>query len=210
MRFLPLSDAPRARPAMTPDLTASPNNDASPARRRVALAALLGLAAAASSAQAQMGPGGGGGGPGGGGPGGGGGSKPDKKDDHARNADPRDLVAAFARRLREGAPDVAITPAQAPLWRDFVGSLTEVGQHNERRLQRILFHSASRFSAASPLRSYLDGEVDEGESRQQALAELKVAYDKLDAALDERQRAALANLFVVVRGEVQAPPGGER
>jgi hypothetical protein len=214
MRFLPLSDAPRAPHAMTPDLTAAPNTDASPARRRLALAALLGLAAAAGSAQAQMGPGGGGGGPGGGGPGGGGpgggGSKPDKKDDHARNAEPRDLVAAFARRLREGAPDVAITPAQATLWRDFVGSMTEVGQHNERRLQRILFHSASRFSAASPLRSYLDGEVDEGESRQQALAELKVAYDKLDAALDERQRAALANLFVVVRGEVQAPPGGDR
>ena len=186
---------------------------APPAPRRVALAALLGLAAA-GSARAQMGgPGGGGGGPGGGGPGGGGpggnrSEKPAKDDRKNEPGVPRDLVAAFAARLREGVPELAVAPAQREAWRGFVDGLAEVGQHNERRLQRILFHSARSFSAVAPLRGYLDAEIDEGEGRQQALAELKVAYDKLDALLDERQRSVLSNVFVTVRGEVQAAPGG--
>lgn len=193
-----------------PDLPSSPTPEAAAAqagRRRAALAALFGLAAVGGPAMAQSG-----------GPGGGHGTRgqqqdgprPDKdKDAHGRdNAPPRDLVAAFAMRLREGLPDLALTASQQASWRDFVASLHEVGEHNERRLQRILFRSASSVSAIAPLKSYIAAEVDEGEGRQEALAELKVAYDKLDAQLDERQRGLLTNQFVATRGELQA--GRER
>ena len=191
-----------------PSSTPTDQTPARAARRRAGLAALLGLAAVGGPALAQMGGGGGGGGRGmrgqqQDGP------RPDKdaKDGHD-NAPPRDLVAAFARRLREGVPDLALTPPQQRGWGDFVASLHEVGEHNERRLQRILFRSASSISAVSPLKSYISAEVDEGEGRQEALAELKVAFDRLDSQLDERQRALLANLFVATRSELQA--GRER
>ena len=200
------------RPAVNPaDPSASPNPDATPApagRRRATFAALLGLAAVAGPALAQMGGGGGGGGGGHGmrgqqpdGP------RPDKdaKDAHGpANSPPRDLVSAYAMRLREGVPELALAPPQQNGFRDFVASLTEVGQHNERRMQRILWRSAATVSAVAPLKSYIAAEVDEGEGRQEALAELKVAYDKLDSQLDERQRAVLTNLFIATRSELQA------
>ena len=174
-------------------------------RRRATLGALFGLAALADQAQAQMG--------GGGGRGMRGqqqqeGARPDKeaKDSHSPDATPpRDLVAAFATRLREGVPELALGPSQQPLFRDFVGSLAEVGQHNERRMQRILWRSTSSVSAVAPLKSYIAAEVDEGEGRQEALADLKAAYDRLDAQLDERQRGVLVGLFVATRSELQAP-----
>ena len=192
-------DSPEASPPPRPTPAAA-------ARRRVALAALFGLAAVGGAARAQMGPGGGGGrgmhgqqadGP-----------RPDKdKDAHSPDAaPPRDLVAAFARRVREGVPELALAPPQREPWRDFVASLDEVGRHNERRLQRILFRSAGAFSAAAPLKTWIAAEVDEGEGRQEALAELKVNHDKLDGLLDERQRGVLANLFVATRSELQAAP----
>ena len=55
------------------------------------------------------------------------------------------------------------------------------------------------------MKTYIVAEVDEGEGRQEALTELKLAYDRLDAQLDERQRGVLANLFVATRSELQAP-----
>ena len=192
------------RPAVNPtDLPASLPADTTPAqatRRRATLAALFGLAAVGGPASAQMG-GGGGRGKHGQQPEG---ARPDK-DAHAPDgAPPRDLVSAYATRLREGVPDLAMTPPQQRLYDDFVASLAEVGQHNERRLQRILWRSASTVSAIAPLKSYIAAEVDEGEGRQEALAELKVAFDKLDAQLDERQRSALTGLFVATRSELQA------
>ncbi len=130
----------------------------------------------------------------------------DRKDNRAPDAGvPRDLMAAFARRLREGVPELAIAPPQQAPWREFVGCVHEVGEHNERRLQRIFWRSAGSVSAVAPLKSYIAAEVDEGEGRQDALAELKVAFDKLDAVLDDRQRSVLANLFVATRSELQAP-----
>ena len=193
-------------PATPPSSTPTDPTPAQAARRRAGLAALLSLAAVGGPALAQMGGGGGGRGTRGqqqDGP------RPDKdaKDGHD-NAPPRDLVAAFARRLRAGVPDLALTAPQQRGWGDFVASLHEVGEHNERRLQRILFRSTSSVSAISPLKSYIGAEVDEGEGRQQALAELKAAFDKLDAQLDDRQRGLLANLFVATRSELQA--GRER
>jgi hypothetical protein len=157
-----------------------------------------------------------------GGPGGGGGghgmrgqqqrgTRPDKdaKDGHDA-APPRDLVSAFAMRLHEGVPELALaSPQQAP-YRDFVASLAEVGQHNERRLQRILWRSASSVSDVAPLKSYLTAEVDEGERRQEALSDLKAAYDKLDSVMDDRQRSVLASLFVATRSELQAGRDHER
>jgi len=172
-------------------------------RRRAALAALLGLAATGGPAQAQMGGGGGARGMHGqpsDGP------RPDKdaREGHEA-APPRDLVAAFAARLRAGVPELALVPPQQAAYRDFVGSLAEVGQHNERRLQRILWRTTGSVSAVAPLKSYIAAEVDEGEGRQEALAELKVAYDKLEAQLDERQRGVLTSVFVATRSELQAP-----
>ena len=176
-----------------------------PARRRATLAALFGLVAVGGPAMAQMGGGGGGGhgmrgqqpdGP-----------RPDKdaKDAHGHaDSPPRDLVSAYAMRLHEDISELALAPAQQRAFRDFVASLTEVGQHNERRMQRILWRSAGAVSAVAPLKTYIAAEVDEGEGRQEALAELKVVYDKLDAQLDERQRGVLTNLFVATRSELQA------
>jgi len=192
-----LSDSSEVSPPAEPTPAAS-------ARRRVTLAALFGLAAVGGAAQAQMGPGGGRGmhgsqadAP-----------RPDKdKDAHSPDAaPPRDLVAAFARRVREGVPELGLAPPQREPWRDFVASLDEVGRHNERRLQRILFRSAGAVSAVAPLKTYIAAEVDEGEGRQEALAELKVNHDKLDSLLDERQRGVLASLFVATRSELQAGP----
>ena len=134
-------------------------------------------------------------------------TSPDKaaKDTHAHDATPPpDLVAAFARRLHEGVPELALTAPQQAAFGAFVASLTEVGQHNERRLERILWRSAGNVSAVAPLKTYIAAEVDEGEGRQEALAELKVAYDKLADQIDERQRGVLANLFVATRSELQA------
>ncbi len=199
-----------ARSAVTPaDLPASNPSDppsSQATRRRATLATLFGLAAVGGPAAAQMGGGGGGGG----------GSRgmrgqqqdsprPDKdaKDTHD-NAPPRDLVSAFAMRLGEGVPELALATPQQAGWRDFVASLREVGEHNERRLQRILFRSAASVSAAAPLKTYIAAEVDEGEGRQEALAELKVAFDKLESQLDERQRDVLTRLFVATRSELQA------
>ena len=195
-----------ARPAVnvpdSPEASSPPRpTPAAAARRRVALAALFGLAAVGGAARAQMGPGGGGRGMHGqqaDGP------RPDK-DAHSPDAvPPRDLVAAFSRRVREGVPELALTPPQHEPWRDFVASLDEVGRHNERRLQRILFRSAGAFSAVAPLKTFIAAEVDEGEGRQEALAELKVNHDKLDGLLDERQRDVLTSLFVATRSELQA------
>ena len=168
------------------------------ARRHATLAALFGLAAVGGPAMAQMGGHGMRGQP----PES---PRPDKdaKDTHDAGP-PRDLVAAFAKRLRDGVPELALTPTQQNAWRDFVASLGEVGQHNERRLQRILWRSTGTVSAVAPLRSYIAAELDEGEGRQEALAELKVAFDKLDSLIDARQRDIVSNLFVATRSELQA------
>lgn len=190
-------------PADQPD--PSPADATLAARRHATLAALFGLAAVGGPAMAQM--------AGGGGRGMHGqqqeGQRPDKdvKDTHDAGP-PRDLVSAFARRLRDGVPDLALTPPQQNAWRDFVASLSEVGQHNERRLQRILWRSTSTVSAAAPLRSYIVAEVDEGQGRQEALAELKLSFDKLDSLIDPRQRDIVTNLFVATRSDLQA--GRER
>ncbi|MCK9684875.1 hypothetical protein [Scleromatobacter humisilvae] len=185
-------------PADTPAPSAS--DAARAARRHATLAALFGLSAVGGPALAQMGGGGHGmRGPQPDSP------RPDKDTRDAKDAGPpRDLVSAFARRLRDGVPELALTPPQQNAWRDFVASLGEVGQHNERRLQRILWRSASTVSAVAPLRSYIAAEVDEGEGRQEALAELKVTFDKLDSLIDPRQRDVVTNLFVATRSELQA------
>ena len=168
------------------------------ARRHATLAALFGLAAVGGPAMAQMG--------------GGRGQRGQpqdapRTDKDAKDRDPnppRDLVSAFAKRLRESAPELSLAPQQQDAWRAFLASLSEVGQHNERRLQRILARSAATVSAASPLRSYIAAEVDEGEARQEALAELKVNFDKVDALFDARQRDVLTGQFVAARSELQA------
>lgn len=190
-------------PADLPASTFPLPTTAQAARRRATLAALFGLAAVGGPATAQMG---------GGGHGTRGqqqdGPRPDKdaKDPHGYDtAPPRDLVSAYAARLRGDVPELALAPSQQGPFRSFVASLAEVGQHNERRMQRILWRSASAVSAVAPLKTYIVAEVDEGQGRQEALTELKLAYDRLDAQLDERQRDVLAYLFVATRSQLQAP-----
>ena len=188
------------RPAVNPfEPPSSASADATPAqsaRRRASLAALFGLAAVGGPAMAQMG---------------GGrrgqqqdGPRPDKDARPADRSPPRDVVSAYAARLREGVPDLALAPAQQGPFRDFVDSLAEVGQHYERRMQRILWRSASTVSAVAPLKTFIVAEVDEGQGRQEALVELKAAYEKLDALLDERQRGVLTSLFIATRSVLQA------
>jgi len=196
--------------ACSPVKPADPNASSTPepappsgARRRATLATLLGLAAVAGPALAQMGGGGGRGmhgqqqdTP-----------RPDKdpKDTHVPDASPpRDLVSAFVARLHDSVPELALAPAQQGAFRDFSDSLAEVGQHNERRMQRMFWRSAGTVSAIAPLKSFIGAEFDEGQGRQEALADLKTSYDKLDAQLDDRQRALLANLFVATRSDLQA------
>jgi hypothetical protein len=194
---------PAVNPVTSPEALPSPEPPPGvAARRRATLAAMFGLAAVGGNAQAQMGPGGGGRGMRGQQPDA---PRPDAKDAHGPDAAPRDLIAAFARRLREGVPELALAPAQQAAWRDFVASLDEVGRHNERRLQRILFRSSGTVSATAPLTAWIAAEVDEGEGRQEALAELKVNHAKLEAVLDERQRDVLTRVFVATRSELQAP-----
>ena len=189
------------RPAVNPlEPPFSASADATPAqaaRRRASLAALFGLAAVGGPALAQMGGGGRRGqqqdGP-----------RPDKDTHPADRAPPRDVVSAFAARLREGVPDLALAPTQEGPFRDFVASLAEVGQHNERRMQRMLWRSASTVSAVAPLKTFIVAEVDEGQGRQEALVDLKASYEKLDAQLDERQRGVLTSLFIATRSVLQA------
>ena len=199
-----MASLPSSAHAVNPADSPVPSTPASAqaARRHATLAALFGLAAVGGPAMAQMG----------GGVGGRGmrnqqqdSPRPDKDTKDAKDTGPpRDLVSAFARRLREGVPDLALTPPQQNVWRDFVASLGEVGEHNERRLQRILWRSAGTVSAVAPLKSYIAAEVDEGEGRQEALAELKVNFDKLDSLIDARQRDVITDLFVATRSELQA------
>lgn len=203
-----MASLPSSARAMNPADPPAPSTfeDARAARRHATLAALFGLAAVGGPAMAQMGGGGGGRGMRGQqqeGP------RPEKETKDAHDtAPPRDLVSAFAKRLHDGVPELALTPLQQGAWRDFVASLSEVGQHNERRLQRILWRSAATVSAVAPLKAYIAAEVDEGEGRQEALAELAVDFDKLDALLDARQRDVVTNLFVATRSELQG--GRER
>jgi len=172
-------------------------------RRRLALATLIGAAAFSESALAQMGGPGGGGGRGGP-PQDGGCARPKDEAKGPDGAPPPDLTAAFATRLRQGVPELAIAPPQQKAFADFVDSLAEVGQHNQRRLQRILWMTAASVSATSPLTSFIANEFEEGDERQQALADLKAAYARLDGALDERQRAVLTTVFARTRAELQA------
>ncbi len=196
-----MASPPSLSCAMNPaDTPASSFPDAAvAARRHATLAALFGLAAVGGPAMAQMGGGRGMRGQQQEGPR----QEKDSKDTHDAGP-PRDLVSAFARRLHDGVPELALTPTQRDAWRDFVASLVEVGQHNERRLERILWRTTSAISAVAPLKSYIAAEVDEGEGRQGALAELKVSFDKLDSQIDERQRGIVTGLFVATRSELQA------
>lgn len=61
-------------------------------------------------------------------------------------------------------------------------------------------------SATAPLASWIAAEADEGEGRQEALAELEIDHARLDAVLDQHQRELLTRLFVATRSELQAPP----
>jgi len=187
--------------AQSPDASRQPASN-----RRFALATLIGLAALSAPAAAQMGgPGGGGGGGGPGGPpGGGSGCSKPPSEKTPDNSPPPDLMAAFALRLRQGVPELAIAPPQAEAYRQLVESLAEVGQHNQRRLQRIMWMTAASVSAASPLTSYIHNETEESSERQQALDDMNAAYDKVSALLDERQRAVLTAVFVATRSELQA------
>lgn len=172
--------------------------------RRRMLGALVALAAISGDAAAQMG--------GGGGHHGGQGNaaasdttdKPRAECPKAEATLPRDLMTAFAARLRDTPPDLAITPAQARAFQDFAASAAEVGQHNERWIQRTLTQSVGAVSAAEPIGAFIGSELGDGDDRQQALQDLRASYDKLRAVLDDRQRSALTSLLTATRTELRA------
>ena len=172
--------------------------------RRRMLGALVALAATSGDAVAQMG----GGGHHGGGQGNAAASdttdKPRAECPKAEATLPRDLMTAFAARLRDTPPDLAITPAQARAFQDFAASAAEVGQHNERWIQRTLTQSVGAVSAAEPIGAFIGSELGDGDDRQQALQDLRASYDKLRAVLDDRQRSALTSLLTATRTELRA------
>jgi hypothetical protein len=172
--------------------------------RRRMLGALVALAAASGDAPAQMG----GGGHHGGGQGNAAASdtadKPRAECPKAEATLPRDLMTAFAARLRDTPPDIAITPAQARAFQDFAASAAEVGQHNERWIQRTLTQSVGAVSAAEPIGAFIGSELGDGDDRQQALQDLRASYDRLRAMLDDRQRSALTSLLTATRTELRA------
>ena len=173
--------------------------------RRRMLGALVAWTAISGDAAAQMG---GGGGHRDGGQGNAASSdttdKPRAECPKAEATLPRDLMTAFAARLRDTPPDLAITPAQARAFQDFVASAAEVGQHNERWIQRTLTQSVGAVSAAEPIGAFIGSELGDGDDRQQALQDLHASYDKLRAVLDDRQRSALTSLLTATRTDLRA------
>jgi hypothetical protein len=175
---------------------------AAPTPRRVALATFMALAAVVGDARAQMG----------GGHHGGGQARPadDAKDKPRTDCPkgeptlPRDLMAVFAARLRDTPGDLAIQPAQARAFQDFLASALEVGQHDERWIQRTLAEGVGTVSAAEPLHAFIGAEAADADDRQQALQDLRARHAALQAMLDERQRAALSALFTATRSDLRA------
>lgn len=174
--------------------------------RRMILGALAALVAASRDAQAQMGggPPGGGGMGGGGGPGSGGHDKPQKECPKGESPMPRDLMAAFAQKLQESAPDLGLQPAQLPAYQDVVTSAVEVGRHNERWLAKALAQASHTVSAAEPVGAFIGSELGDGDDRQQALQDLQARYATLRQVLDERQRQALSSIFATTRADLRA------
>ncbi len=172
------------------------------------LTTFVALATAGASASAQMG--GGGGGRHGGGQGKSAAASQDKPAAECPRPEPtmpRDLMAVFAGRLRDAPADLAIAPAQARAFQDFAASAAEVGQHNERWIQKTLAEGVGTVSAAEPLHAFIGAAASDGDDRQQALQDLRTRHDALVALLDDRQRAALSALFTSTRGDLRADLG---
>jgi hypothetical protein len=130
--------------------------------------------------------------------------------DAAGAARPRDLMTAFGAALRAPSATLTLAPtaAQQGPWRDFVDSVVEVGQHNERLLQKLLAQGVGSVSAIDPVGRFVDAEFRDGDERQQALQDLRDRQQALAALLDERQRAVIASLLADARGSPAAKDGG--
>ncbi|HEX7688673.1 MAG TPA: hypothetical protein VF453_13260, partial [Burkholderiaceae bacterium] len=101
-----------------------------------------------------------------------------------------------------------LAPAQQGAFRDFVESVVEVGQHNERLLQKLLAQGVGSVSALDPVGRFVEAEVRDGDERQQALQDLSERQQRLAALLDERQRSVLASLLADARGASAGKDGG--
>jgi hypothetical protein len=190
-----------SQPGRSMPVVAFPPSTLTRHRWRVA-AALAVLAFACGLAQAQMGAGHGGGR--------GKGVQQDASDKpkadcpKAESVSTTDLMAAFAARLKEGPPELALTPQQLPAFRDFVDSAVEVGQHDERWIQKTASLSTGTVSATEPIGAFVGSELGDSDDRQQALQDLHARYDALQRLLTEGQRAVLGNLFVATRNDLRA------
>lgn len=122
----------------------------------------------------------------------------------------RDLMTAFGAALRapQASQALALAPAQQGPFRDFVESVVEVGQHNERLLQKLLAQGVGSVSAVDPVGRFVEAEVRDGDERQQALQDLRERQQRLAGLLDERQRAVLASLLADARGTSAGKDGG--
>jgi hypothetical protein len=122
----------------------------------------------------------------------------------AEAAPPPDLVSGFERRLLPLRREADFSADQLVPFDRFALALSELAQHNQRRLQRIFGIQLSSVSVTSPVQAMLGGELRDAEDRLQAVTELVAAWKDLDAVLLPAQRDRVHAVFQAARAEGRA------
>jgi hypothetical protein len=122
----------------------------------------------------------------------------------AETAPPPDLVSGFERRLLPLRLEAGFSADQLVQFDRFALALSELAQHNQRRLQRIFGIQLSSVSVTSPVQAMLGGELRDAEDRLQAVTELVAAWKDLDAMLLPPQRDRVHAVFQAARAELRA------
>jgi hypothetical protein len=122
----------------------------------------------------------------------------------AEAAPPPDLVSGFERRLLPLRLEAGFSADQLVQFDRFALALSELAQHNQRRLQRIFGIQVSSVSVTSPVQAMLGGELRDAEDRLQAVTELVAAWKDLDAMLLPPQRDRVHAVFQAARAEGRA------
>jgi hypothetical protein len=119
-------------------------------------------------------------------------------------APPPDLVSGFERRLLPLRLEAGFSADQLVQFDRFALALSELAQHNQRRLQRIFGMQLNSVSVTSPVQAMLGGELRDAEDRLQAVTELVAAWKDLDAMLLPPQRDRVHAVFQAARVEGRA------
>lgn len=117
---------------------------------------------------------------------------------------PPDLVSGFERRLLPLRLEADFSADQLVQFDRFALALSELAQHNQRRLQRIFGMQLTSVSVTSPVQAMLGGELRDAEDRLQAVTELAAAWKDLDAVLQPPQRDRVHAAFQAARAEGRA------